>query len=65
MPSAVHKVLASPFGRSDTIATLNLWFDIIDQLKVMGTELVNDFEGYYKGSTKEAGVLFQYINEKW
>ena len=60
MPSPVHEILASPFIRSDTVATQDLRSEIARQIDVVGSQKVGAFKGAYKGSKKEPDVLFKY-----
>ena len=50
----------SPFIKSDGFATRNLRSEIARQLSVAGSQRVGAFTGAYKGSNKEADVLFKY-----
>ena len=59
MPSPIHEILASPFIRSDTIATQDLRSEIARQINVVGNQRVGAFTGAYKGSKKEPDVLFK------
>ena len=60
MPSPVHEILASPFIRSDGVATQDLRSEITKQLAVVGNQRVGAFTGAYEGSKKEPDVLFKY-----
>ena len=63
MPSPVHEVLASPFIRSDAIATQDLRSEIARQIDVVGSQKVGAFAGAYEGSKKEPDVLFKYTGQ--
>lgn len=60
MPSPIHEVLASPFIRSDTVATQELRSGIARQINAVGNQRVGAFTGAYEGSKKEPNVLFKY-----
>ena len=60
MPSPIHEILASPFIRSDTVATQNLRSEIARQINAVGNQRVGAFTGAYEGSKKEPDVLFKY-----
>ena len=60
MPSPVHEILASPFIRSDAVATQDLRSEITRQIDVVGNQRVGAFTGAYEGSKKEPDVLFKY-----
>ena len=60
MPSPLHEILASPFIRSDTVATQDLRPEIARQISVVGNQRVGAFTGAYDGSKKEPDVLFKY-----
>ena len=61
MPSPVHEIFASPFVRSDGVATQDLRPEIAKRIDVVGAQRVGAaFRGAYKGSKKEADVLFKY-----
>ena len=60
MPSPIHGTLASPFIRSDVVATQNLRSEIARQINVVGNQRVGAFTGTYEGSKKEPDVLFKY-----
>jgi len=60
MPSPIHEVLASPFIRSDTVATQELRSEIARQINAVGNQRVGAFTGAYEGSKKEPNVLFKY-----
>ena len=60
MPSPVHEILASPFIRSDAVATQDLRSEITRQIDFVGNQRVGAFAGAYEGSKKEPDVLFKY-----
>ena len=60
MPSPIHEILASPFIRSDTVATQDLRSEIARQINAVGNQRVGAFTGAYEGSKKEPDVLFKY-----
>ena len=60
MPSPIHEILASPFIRSDAVATQDLRSEIARQLDAVGNQRVGAFTGAYQGSEKEPDVLFKY-----
>lgn len=60
MPSPIQEILASPFIRSDTIATQNLRSQIARRTNAVGNQRVGAFTGAYEGSKKEPDVLFKY-----
>ncbi|KAL9130694.1 MAG: hypothetical protein Q9217_001173 [Psora testacea] len=60
MPTPIHETFASPFVRSDTIATQGLLSEIAKQIDVVGNQRVGTFTGAYEGSKKEPDVLFKY-----
>lgn len=60
IPSPVHEVFATPFIKSQAIATQDLRSEITNQLAVVGNQTVGSFTGAYEGSKKIPDVLFKY-----
>ena len=60
MPTPVHESFASPFIRSDHVATQDLRPEIARQISAVGNQRVGAFKGAYEDSNKEPDVLFKY-----